>query len=447
MKVVHSETSLLFLIRAIVVSLVIALAMGSCKSKDPEKVCKTRLAKVENHAKKLSKDNSKLRRKLKKLKKKKRSPIRRIGDRQLVDSKSDSVTLQQLQSLGYMDGTYDPRSDRSGVFFHDEKRAYQGYNLYTSRKTSNAILMDMQGATLHEWSKEGMAPWQYAHLLPGGDLLVVVRNRSLHRIDIDSNIVWSVEGEFHHDLSVLGNQIAALSRRATKKSEVHPTAETLEDTIEFLTLDGQQRRSLSIYDALARSQYSFLLPSIAHHEVPKTKDGKHHPLDIFHTNHVEIFDGKLANLNPLFERGNMLISIRNINTIAILDGDNGNLVWLWGPSNLTFQHHPTLLENGNILLFDNGKDKSQVIELDIDTNQIVWRYAHKKFFSKYRGSNQRLPNGNTLVTESDTGYVFETTPAGDLVWKFANPNINKKGEREAIWRMERFAPSAITFLN
>ena len=33
---------------------------------------------------------------------------------------------------------------------------------------------------------------------------------------------------------------------------------------------------------------------------------------------------------------------------------------------------------------------------------------------------QRLPNGNTLITEADTGRVFEVTRKGEVVWEFGN---------------------------
>jgi hypothetical protein len=58
-----------------------------------------------------------------------------------------------------------------------------------------------------------------------------------------------------------------------------------------------------------------------------------------------------------------------------------------------------------------------------------------------------LANGNTLITESDTGYVLEVTPRRKIVWKFANPVVNRKKEREAIWRMTRVDPETLSFLD
>jgi hypothetical protein len=59
---------------------------------------------------------------------------------------------------------------------------------------------------------------------------------------------------------------------------------------------------------------------------------------------------------------------------------------------------------------------------------------------------QRLPNGNTLITESDRGYVHEVTPEKETVWRFANPDVNEEGKRMAIWRMTRFRRADLTFL-
>jgi hypothetical protein len=56
-----------------------------------------------------------------------------------------------------------------------------------------------------------------------------------------------------------------------------------------------------------------------------------------------------------------------------------------------------------------------------------------------------LPNGNTLITESDTGHVFEVTPAGERVWEFAVPAFDEQGNRAAVWRATRFAADRISW--
>jgi hypothetical protein len=124
----------------------------------------------------------------------------------------------------------------------------------------------------------------------------------------------------------------------------------------------------------------------------------------------------------------VLLSFREINTIAILDLESEAIVWAArGP--WLRQHDPDLLANGNILLFDNQGHVgpggiTRVIEFDPATGRVEWSYAgtaRERFESEVRSSQERLANGNTLITESDGGRLFEITPAGEVVWNFVNP--------------------------
>lgn len=364
--------------------------------------------------------------------------------RQLVTAKSRNLTFQQLQALGYVDGTFDPNSELSGVIDNDPAKASPGLNFYNPRDRKGARLIDMEGREIHAWDTDEEGDWHHAELLPNGDVIVVVKDVRMSRYDKNSNLIWTVRERFHHDFWIHGDEIFALARFAEVVDLIHPRSPTLIDVIRVVSLEGEAKREISILDVIRESPYRFLLPSIAHE--PDAEEGSQ--LDILHTNHIEVFDGQLAHRSPIYAQGNILISIKNINTIAILDGESFEIVWIWGPTNLTFQHHPTVLESGHILLFDNGIDSSRVIEMDPLSGEIVWEYDPKEgFFSRTRGSNQRLPNGNTLVTESDPGYVFEVTPEGEIVWRFANPTVRENGEREAIWRMTRFDPQTLTFLD
>ncbi len=48
-----------------------------------------------------------------------------------------------------------------------------------------------------------------------------------------------------------------------------------------------------------------------------------------------------------------------------------------------------------------------------------WTYSDgSTFFSAHLGGNQRLPNGNTLITESTSGHLFEVSAAGSVVWQY-----------------------------
>jgi hypothetical protein len=101
-----------------------------------------------------------------------------------------------------------------------------------------------------------------------------------------------------------------------------------------------------------------------------------------------------------------------------------------------------MLPDGHILLFDNGVERkySRILEIDPYAGSIVWEYhadPPEDFYSFTRGSAQRLPNGNTLICESDNGRAFEVTRTGEMVWEWFNPSL-RRGHREVVYRMLQY---------
>lgn len=61
-----------------------------------------------------------------------------------------------------------------------------------------------------------------------------------------------------------------------------------------------------------------------------------------------------------------------------------------------------------------------------------------KFYSGYISSAQRLPNGNTLITEGADGRIFEVTRRYEIVWEFVSPDLyGKKHNINRIYRAYR----------
>jgi hypothetical protein len=133
--------------------------------------------------------------------------------------------------------------------------------------------------------------------------------------------------------------------------------------------------------------------------------------------------------------GNIMVSFAKINTVAIIDKKSGDILWHWGTGGeLAHQHSPHLLDNGNILIYDNGfhpqglaLNFSRVVEVNWKKSEMVWSYEGPEggtlkmlFFSSMYSNCQRLPNGNTLICEGMTGRIFEVTPYQTLVWEYVN---------------------------
>jgi hypothetical protein len=112
--------------------------------------------------------------------------------------------------------------------------------------------------------------------------------------------------------------------------------------------------------------------------------------------------------------------------LAVVDLDREAVVWARRGS-FRDQHDAQILASGNLLLFDNrgAEPHSRVLELDPERPEhVAWEHtgsAAQPFYSATCGTAQRLPNGNTLITESDAGRAFEVTPGGEIVWEFLSP--------------------------
>jgi hypothetical protein len=285
------------------------------------------------------------------------------------------------------------------------------------------------------------------------------------KIDRDSNVKWIQTGRFHHDFCVAENgDIYAISRHSEYLTYPDLTGFILNDYITVLSSDGTVKGNISLFDFVKEEISPERLAEI-NHSINSRKNlrtieermgseqllidnGTDH--DILHTNTVEEVT---RDIEGVCRKGDLLISIREMDLIGILNLAQKKLVWQWGPGVLDEQHHPSLLENGNILVFDNGRERdySRLLELDPRTKEIVWEYKadpSNAFFTVSGGSCQRLPNGNTLICESARGHAFEVTPDGDIVWEFFNPSIKKgKKRRASLYRFMRIVdPENYPFL-
>jgi len=399
-----------------------------------------------------------------------------IASRSPSDAPSDSAavgSVQQarLRALGYL-GWHEESPDalaKSGVTLHRRERAAPGLNLYCSEPSGILRFISMDGTEIHTIDlgvDEDADPDNYCKVAtPHGDdaMVAVLAHTKLIKFGLDGQPRWALDRPFHHDVQVDDDgRIVAVVAVQIKAAE-YPTEHTITDSV-IVTLDtnGKFLQTFSLAALISRVP-ALLERARAHLDDPspywsgddgdvpdeaeaKRREWRRH--DLFHVNTVALLPRALA--LPDGEEapaGSILFSARHLDSIGIIDPTSERIIWHWGLGELQWPHHPSVLANGRILLFDNGvgRQQSRVLELDPVTQTVQWSYEPgPTFFSRSRGSAQRLPNGHTLVTESTRGRVFEIDETGEIVWEFLNPQTDSEGNtRATIFRMTRLAPEKV----
>lgn len=347
------------------------------------------------------------------------------------------TVISELETLGYVGGS-ELDGPESGTVVWDQTRAFPGTNLYSSGHAAQAVLVAMDGQVLHTWTMpfsrafpalhvadpRATGAWRRVALRPeDGHLLGVYEGLGLVHLDADSRIVWAVANRAHHEARWLPNGEVMVLTRA-----VHPGAgpggrPLLEDFVAVLDPDGNERRRVSVLNALTHSRWGSLL------ERAPTDSG-----DLLHTNEVFPLDG-----------GRVLISMRHLDALAVLDLDDGQLVWV-ATGGWSRQHDPEITPSGVLTLFDNQGGPggtSRVSAFEPWTMRPLWSWAGppgRPLRSEVLGAVQELPDHTYLVTESTHGRAYEITRAGDVVWEYHNPRVTGPGDAwvAAIFEMIRF---------
>lgn len=341
------------------------------------------------------------------------------------------------------------RTARKGVVAYDPERAFNGYTLYSSSHAQRVFLIDMRGRVVHQWHMRYSSFWDAAaevrrpvpasnifitraYLYPDGDLLALYIGvgdtpwgYGLVKMDRDSHLLWKFMAHTHHDLDVgPDGRIYVLTHAIVDtpiKRFTQLKAPWIEDYVCILSPGGKLLERVALTPALLNSDYGRLLAILPWFSVAGTGD-------FLHTNAVQVITPEEAARFPYGKAGDVLVSFRELNTIAVLDPEQRRIVWaLHGP--WIGQHDPDLLPNGHIVVFDNNGrfgpgGRSRVVEFDPRTLETVWSYHGDKdhfFQSGIRGGEQRLPDGNTLITEEQAGTLLEVTPGGRVAWEFVNP--------------------------
>ena len=357
--------------------------------------------------------------------------------------RTEAELIQELSAMGYLAGSGSPRPTQ-GVSVHDRERVAPGFNLMTSGHGPVAVLMGMDGTVLHEWTAEfaQVFPdhprserledprrnfWRAAVLLPEGELLVVWELFGIFKLDRDSNLVWAVPEPAHHDLQQgEAGEIIHLQAQRMMIDGI-PERPAIEDFIVTRDANGKELRRISLSASLKNVNWPKLRKRFWHRADSRGYDlNKGMTYDPFHTNSLQILSQDDAGrLGPLFKAGDALVSMGTLDTIAIIDLQEGVTRWSQqGPFGM--QHSARLREDGDIVVFNNfvAATRSSAMAMNPRTRALTWEFGGSEsdpLYSKRSGGVQPLDNGNLLIVETDGGRALEVTESGDVVWEFHTP--------------------------
>ncbi len=352
------------------------------------------------------------------------------------------------------------RTAKKGVTYYNPSKAYNGYTLFAPLYTRDVWLIDMEGNIVQRW-RMPYIPGQHAYILPNGNLLWAGKQKTpdelglplefggigglLREIDWQGNVVWEAQVPYqNHDFVCMSNGHVLFPSYSPEGVVPSEMAAKLRGGLPGTEFEGKVFGDCVLeIDRTGEIVWQW----IAHQHLDPEIDVMC-PLE-----NRNIWP--LLNAVFLCKDGSLLLSGRNCSEIIRVKYPEGHVLARYGRGKISHQHDPRELENGNILVFDNGAHRqhdynespsfSRVVEIDPKNDEIVWEYRADPptdFYSALTSGAERMPNGNTVICESWQGRVFEVTHEGELVWEYVSPFVGRwpAWDTNAMWRAHRYSP-------
>ena len=318
-------------------------------------------------------------------------------------------------------------------------------------------LIDMNARVVHSWQTRYQTV--FAMLQPNGHLFAAMTPSQdlkaypsggtsglLQELDWEGKVLWQYEDNvMTHDFEILPNgDIAYIRWEQAPNSFAQnvvggakaATSSVWTDGIAVVNRDKEVVWRWHTYDHLDPRDFPL---------GPMTPRS-----DWAHANSI-----RYTQSNPITHTPVYLVSFRHIDTVLLIDASSGDVLWRSPKGMLAMQHDATLLDDGNVLVFDNGVFRSgsaalisRVVEIDPRTNQVVWEYDGGKtggektqFASSIMGGAERLPNGNTLITVSNQGKIMEITPTNQVVLNMVFGVPLADGRSPIVFKARKYDPS------
>lgn len=248
----------------------------------------------------------------------------------------------------------------------------------------------------------------------------------LTRIDACGRPLWMVDGIFHHSVEQDADGVfwAAYRMPRSKLAGVGP--EFIEEGIARIDAAGQVTLRRSIVTILDQNGLGYLWR------------GRPYMADPFHLNDIQpaMEDGLR------WKRGDLFISLRNLSTVLLYRPATGRILW-YRSFPWRFQHDVNILDDHRISVFDNhwrfAFDQPEQAEVDGTNRLLVYDFATGRtseplaasfkrlnIRTRAQGRSTPLPNGDTMVEETEAGRVLRLAPDGQVRWRYISSDADQR---------------------
>ena len=276
-------------------------------------------------------------------------------------------------------------------------------------------------------------PW----LFKNGDLLIHGQWTPLTKIDLCSNIIWSLDYAFHHSLEKdhqnnfwLPYTLTPSSISAGLHERQGPIQKHfIDDGIMQVSEDGKVLFKKSVMQMFIDNNLQKLIfPGELSY-------------DPIHLNDIQpvMFDG------PNFKKGDIFLSLRSISIIVLYRPSNNKILW-YKKNPWVNQHDVDILNAEQISIFNNKSkvifnNNQNIYDKKMKKNNNILIYDFKKdvvlnkyetLFEKYdirtptQGLAEVMKDGSFFVEESDYGRLLKFDSDGKLALEYINRGSNGK---------------------
>jgi len=336
--------------------------------------------------------------------------------------------------VGFFEGENQARLiERDGTVHHGWSLDYLEHFPDETQRACNYVSdpldVDMHGALLTE----------------AGDLIFNYEYCGTVKLDRCGNVVWTLADDSHHSLTraeaggywLLGRHKWLTAEEPDRfppfSNAPKDPGEIQEDTIMLVSEQGEVLEETSIPVMMRDSGLLPVLTATGDNFTRSTGGRR----ELVHANKVSELPVALADAYPLFEAGDLAISMRELNLVMVVDRESKAVKWHQvGP--WLRQHDPEFRPDGRISIFNNNIFRNAYAEDQVDlrtpfstniividpvtreTEVIFGEAPGEEMLSVIRGQHELLPGGGMIISEFDGGKVIEVNGEGEVVWEYVN---------------------------